>query len=480
MPELRTSLVIDLAGNLQRRAMAAQRAVGGIGRSGTAQFALMNRAMSRSSSGLLAFGARSFALLGGALAVRRVALNAMAIEERRARLGVRAQRSTEDMLALWKKVQDTAASVNLDPAKLFGAGEEIQEMVGDLEFFEANLLNLARALQATGAEGHAIGGLAAELQKLDIRQPEAVAAALDKLIGKGDKGAFTLEALAALGPRLFAAYSATGRSGPNVVDEIGTAIQMIRGGVGSAEQATTAFEAMLRTLQDADKVKFLTRSGIRVFEDDGTTLRPITELMKEIVLATGGEPLKLSRVFDAEAMRAFSRMNAEFRAGRGFDLLESIERERGQGRLKTDAASIAKTASQRVGSATSRVSDKAAQEAAPIVERGAEFVEDVLERGWNEAFERLDAEMRQLLLPPGFRASPRRPPVTLEETTRRLAEDMDAPARARERLQQGLEGRLQVDIDVRAEPGLRATPRVRQVPEGIDVDTGPMMPESAR
>jgi hypothetical protein len=463
MPELRTSLVIDLAGNLQRRAMAAQRAVGGIGRTGTAQFATMNRAMSRSSSGLLAMGSRAFAVIGGAIAVRRVALTAMALEERRERLGVRAQRSTEDMLALWKKVEDAAASVNLDPAKLFGAGEEIQEMVGDLAFFEANLLNLARAVQATGAEGHAIGGLAAELQKLNIRQPEAVAAALDKLIGKGDKGAFTLGELAALGPRIFAAYSATGRGGPNVVDEIGTAIQMIRGGVGTAEQATTAFEALLRTLQDADKVKFLQRSGIRLFEDDGTTLRPITDLMKDIVLATGGEPLKLSQVFDAEAGRAFSRMNAEFRAGRGFDRLESLGRERGQGRLETDATRISRVASQRVESATSRVSNKAAELASPAVEASAEFLNRALDQGVSSALEREVSEINA-------RHQARGADTPVSRVPQSVLDAEAAQARAPR-------GRLQVDIDVRAEPGLRATPRVRQVPDGIDVDTGPLMPE---
>jgi hypothetical protein len=470
MPELRTSLVIDLAGNLQRRALAAQRAVGGIGRSGTAQFSQMNRAMSRSSSGLLAMGSRAFAVIGGAIAVRSAARAAMATEERLERLGVQANRSTDQVQALWDRIAspDVALNpnINVDPKKVLAAVEQIVEMTGDLAFAEANMASLARAIQATGAEGEAIGGLAAELQKMGLA-PREVAVALDNLTAKGKEGAFTLGNLAALGPRIFAAYAATGRGGLKAVDELGAVLQVIRMGTGSAEQATTAFEAMLRTLQDADKVKFLTRSGIRVFEDDGTTMRAIDELMQDIVRATGGDPLKLSAVFDAEAMRAFNTMNAGFRRTGGFSTLDRMRAAQGRGQLEADAARIAKTTSAVTDAAASAVGKKIEEAITPAMKEGAEFLRRAMEQGVTSALEREVAEIETRRQAGRYLDRGLLPPVS------RVPQSV-LDAEAAQAQQRGPEGT--VTIRVQAEAGTRA--RVTGLEgRGLDVDTGSYMPE---
>jgi hypothetical protein len=456
--------------------------------------------MSRSSSGLLAMGSRAFAVIGGAIAVRSAARAAMATEERLERLGVQANRSTDQVQALWDRIASPDVALNpdiaVDPRKVLAAVEQIVEMTGDLAFAEANMAGLARAIQATGAEGEAIGGLAAELQKMGLA-PREVAVALDNLTAKGKEGAFTLGNLAALGPRIFAAYAATGRGGLKAVDELGAVLQVIRMGTGSAQQATTAFEAMLRTLQDADKVKFLQRNGIKVFEDDGTTMRAIDDLMKDIVRASGGDPLKLSLVFDAEAMRAFNVLNAEFRRTGGFGSLERIRAVQGRGALEADAARIAKTTAQVVDSTLSGVGKKIEEGITPAMKTGAEFVRTAMEEGFTAAWE------KSVLAP--RRAARAAPPLPLSEQARLAAEagvDLGPSGFERfagpgsgqpraggvplsytvEALRQALgqaapEGK--VTIEIRAEPGTRARVTGLQG-RGLDVDTGPMMPESAR
>jgi hypothetical protein len=502
MPELRTSLVIDLAGNLQRRALAAQRAVGGIGRTGTASFSRMNRQIAGSSSGLLAFGARSFALIGGGLALRSAARAAMATEERIERLGVQAKRSSGDVQALWDRIAGPEGvalrpDINVDPKRVLSAVEEIVERTGDLAFAEDNLANLARAIQATGAEGEAIGALAAELQKMDIRSPQAVAEALDILNAQGKQGAFTLQNLAALGPRVFAAYSASGRGGLQAVREMGAALQMMRMGTGSSEMAASAFEATMRTLQNADKVKVLQRNGIRVFEDDETTLRPINELMAELVRATGGRMTLLGQVFDAEALRAFTAAAGEFQRTGKLGRLEQFFQVKASGETAADAARIAKTASAVTTAAASAVGKRIEEGITPAMKTGAEFVRTAMEEGFAAAWE------KNVLAP--WRANRAAPALPLSEQARLAAEagvDLGPSGFERfagpgggqpraggvplsytvEALRQALgqaapEGK--VTIEIRAEPGTRARVTGLQG-RGLDVDTGPMMPESAR
>jgi hypothetical protein len=102
-----------------------------------------------------------------------------------------------------------------------------------------------------------------------------------------------------------------------MVREMGAVLQVIRQGTGNSEQAVTAFEAVLRTLQDAQKVKTLQQGGIKLFDpkamqEGREVLRPLNEIMVEIVERAKGRKTLLSEVFDAEAMRAFNAMIAEY------------------------------------------------------------------------------------------------------------------------------------------------------------------------
>ena len=112
--------------------------------------------------------------------------------------------------------------------------------------------------------------------------------------------------LAALGPRTIAAYTATGRSGAKALIEMGAALQVIRRGTGSSEQAATAFEAVMRNLTSPDKQQKLRSLGVSVRDSLTGEFRPITELMTEIVEKSGGSLETLGTIFDAEAVRAFN------------------------------------------------------------------------------------------------------------------------------------------------------------------------------
>lgn len=297
-------------------------------------------------------GNRYTALLTGAAGLGTAKM-VVSLQQRFTRLGIQANASADEVARLKREIFEAAQApdIRVDPSQITSAIEAIVEKTGDLQFARDNIRNIGLAIQATGAEGGAIGEILAEFQKMGVKAPQEVLKAIDLLNVQGKEGAFTLQNLAALGPRVITAYTATGRNGTKALTEMGAALQMIRMGTGSSEQAATAFEALLRTLTDPDKIKKLQQiAGIQVFDPaklaaGEKVLRPINELMTEIVEKSKGDRTKLGAIFDAEAMRAFNQAGGEFmRTGR-VDTMSKFMQVQADGKATmADSARAAKDA----------------------------------------------------------------------------------------------------------------------------------------
>ena len=318
MSNLRTSIILNMTGNLGNQSRAAGRDLHNMGQRGARAISLMNRGLSGLGRGLDALGNRYTAFITGAGAAGAVRMVAN-LERRMTRLGIQAGKSADEMERLKNAVYAASRDQGtlIDPGELLGAVEEITEKTGDLNFATENLKNFAAAIQATGAEGKSIGGIAAEFQKMGIVEPKKVLEALDILTVQGKEGAFTLQNLADLGPRVVTAYTSMGRTGVPAIREMGAALQVIRQGTGSSEMAATAFEALIRTFGDANKIKLLGKQGIQIFDPAALkkgqeVLRPINELMAEIIQKTNGRKSIMSQIFDAEAIRAFNAGISEY------------------------------------------------------------------------------------------------------------------------------------------------------------------------
>lgn len=323
--ELRTSVVMDLRGNLERQARRYEGAMRSMATAGQRHMGRLQRAAGGVGNMLDSVGNRWTALATGVAGVGTVR-NLVALEERFTRLGIAAGRSEEEMDALREKIFETARApdIRVDPAQITGAIEAIVEKTGDLKFAEQNLRNIGLAISATGAQGGSIGEILAEFQKMDIKKPEAVMNAIDTLNQQGKSGAFTLAELAKLGPRVVTAYTALGRQGPRAIREMGAALQVIRQSAGNSESAATTFEAVLRTFQNAEKAAKITRlSGVQLFDQEALkegreVLRPINELMVELVKAADGRASRMSKLFpDSEALRAFNSLMTEYNLNNG-------------------------------------------------------------------------------------------------------------------------------------------------------------------
>lgn len=346
--DLTTSINVNAGGNFNRQMRINEDGWKRFSKTGQRQMSLLQRSASSLGRGLDRMGNRYTALLTGA-AGAGTARFLVTLERRFTRLGIQADISAEQIDELKKKIYETAQApdIRVDPSEITSAIESIVEKTGDLEFAENNIRNIGLAIQATGAQGSAIGEVLGEFQKMGIVLDKEVLTALDTLNVQGKEGAFTLQNIAALGPRVVTAYTSMGREGVPAIREMGAALQVIRQGTGSAEMAATAFEALIRTLSDASKVKMLRSGGIKVFDEEALKrgeeiLRPINEIMVDIVKKTQGKKTMLSRVFDAEAMRAFNSSAAEFSRTGGLQSLEKFMQVQADGtQTMEDAARAA-------------------------------------------------------------------------------------------------------------------------------------------
>ena len=350
---MRTSLIIDLAGNLAARAQQYGRALEGMASRGQRAMGLLKGSSALVGKGLDALGNKystALGAIGGGMAVK----NVMDLQMRMTRLGITADAADSEIAKLKQTIYEAAQApdIRVDPSQIIGAVEAIMEKTGDLKFTTDNIRNIGIAIQATGAEGAAVGEIFAEFQKQGIASSQEVLETIAILNNQGKAGAFTLQNLASLGPRVVTAYTSMGRSGKEAMREMGAVLQVIRQGTGSSEQATTAWEALMRTFSDTNKLKILQKNGIKVFDEKALKkgqeiLRPAPDLLKEILLAAKGKKTNLSEVFDAEALKAFSSITGELIRTGKIDSLDQFMAVDG------DPSSLLKDASRAADTATS-------------------------------------------------------------------------------------------------------------------------------
>lgn len=347
---LNSEIILNLGGNLIAKARQYSGAM--------QKFSESNSRMARGFRGSVTLMNRGFdslenrytalvATVAGGAAVNRL----MVMDRRLSRLAVAADISREQANKLYQEIEDIsrADGIRVDPTETLEGFEVIMEKIGEIKFAKDNLGNIAIVTQATGARGGDVGAVLTQLKKLSVETQQEVMAAMDILNMQGKSGAFTLRDFAARGELLLTPYATTGRTGIEAVRELGAAMQVIRQGVGSSEQAVTAYENLLTELTDPKRVAALkSYAGIDVFDPDKLkegveVLRPLPVLMQEITEAVDGKSKRWSILnFGDEAKRAFKSLDAELKETGEIHAFDAFMKVTGDGSVTmADAAKVA-------------------------------------------------------------------------------------------------------------------------------------------
>lgn len=283
------------------------------------------------------------ALVGGGL-VLKAAHDIAAYDAKLTRLAIQGRMTTEQQMALRHGIQNVAVASGQSRDEILGGLDAIVQRTGDLKFAVDVMGDMAVASTATGAAMGDLGALAANLQqKMGLATGE-IRTAFGILTSQGKAGAFTLENMATMGERLFAAAGRFGVKGLAGIKQFGALAQMARMGTGSSEQATTAIEGALADI--IDKSALLKKSGLDMFKP-GTNneLKSLDEVIKGIMRLTGGDVVKLQKIFGRESIRGIGAIAQAYKETGGFELFDKLAEGGDPSELMRDFARYAQSAS---------------------------------------------------------------------------------------------------------------------------------------
>ena len=243
--------------------------------------------------------------LGVSLSVGAATNEIINIDEQLTRMGMTAGASAEQVNRLKQKIFEAAQDPNIkiDPSKIISALDVIMTKTGNLDYVEANVRNVAVALQAAGSAGEDMGDVFSEFQKRNF-SADKISRLMDALVKQGDQGEFTLEKFSKTGKAILSSYSTIGDSDEDIM-KLNAVMQVIIADTKNEELAATALDAVISELSDPKKQAKLGIIGVAVRDSQGA-FRDLADIMDDVldVAKKEGNIDFLSEVFGVTSMKA--------------------------------------------------------------------------------------------------------------------------------------------------------------------------------
>lgn len=239
------------------------------------------------------------------------------LDARLTRMGMTADASAEQINALKQKIFEAAQDPNIkmDPSKIVDALDVVMTKTGSLEYVEANIKNIAVALQASGAAGEEMGDVFSEFQKKGFAAAE-ISQLMDDLVKQGDQGEYTFQKFAKTGKAVLSSYSTIGSTVEDV-KKLNAVMQVLTAGTPSEDVAATALNSIISELSDPKKQEQLGIIGVRV-RDTAGNFRDLADIMQDILAVAEKEGdidflVDVFGVTSMSAVRAFRQYGENYK-----------------------------------------------------------------------------------------------------------------------------------------------------------------------
>lgn len=285
--KLETEIIINLAGNLTAKARQYGANMSEFARNNKRAMSVIQASSAAAGRGLDMLGSRYTAMIagfgGGAM------LKSFAVTDRLVtRMGLAAEKTREEMSAMFDGMQDAAIKFRVDDSEVISAIGKVATVTGDVDFGFKNRNIIAPSIAASGAEGESIGALFSQFTKFNVTDEKGTLQAMDTLNQLGKEGAFELKDIAERGVKAFSMYAAAGGTGVQGIKDVGAALESAADATGDTTTASTAVENLIRDLQLPKVVKTLRQNGIDVFGKDGK-IQSLPGLMEKIAKQSGNK-----------------------------------------------------------------------------------------------------------------------------------------------------------------------------------------------
>lgn len=234
------------------------------------------------------------------------------------RLAIQADITKGEVFGLKDSLNEFARVTFQKPGALLEGVAAIVERTGNIRFATDVIKRLGIISTATSTDVKDIGFAASDLnEKLDI-DPNKILQAFDILATQGKAGAFELNKMAELFPRLLSVAAGFGVAGLEGLRGFGAFLQFAMKGTGDAQLAATAVENVFKDLIKKRK-QILEKTGFDIIDVKASqkagkeVFKNFDKVLKEIIARSGGSITKLNEIFGIRAIRAIQPLAKIFR-----------------------------------------------------------------------------------------------------------------------------------------------------------------------
>ncbi len=237
--------------------------------------------------------------------------------------------------ALVSQAREIGGRLGIDAMDVLQGIDRFKNITGDLATSRALIADLAQLARATGSNLDDMAAAAANVSNGLGDVPDK-AKILDEvmrtLAGQGKLGAVEISDMAVQMARVAASASAFAGDRADIIGKMGALAQVARaeGGAPSAAESARSVTGFANTMKKSARIKAFRKEGINVFADEGQTqLKDPIELIKESLLATGGDLEAMNKLFmDVIGARAVTGLQKRFvGAGGGQSGLAAVDAE---------------------------------------------------------------------------------------------------------------------------------------------------------
>ncbi len=303
--DLKTSVIVDLKGDLERQAKRNEQAVSRFSRNSSRNLNGLGRSVKTVNKTFGSMGKKLAGIATAAAAIRKIG-QVMEFDARLTQLRTDGRISEQDVALLKKKIFEVANArdIRLDPDKIMAAFTQIIASTGDKEFAMENLRNIGLTIRASNADGTDVGAVFSNLYDGNIRTSEKVLSAINTMVEQGKSGAFTFKDVASYGGKLFAPYLSLGATGEQAFKDMNAIVQISIKAAGSSAEAVEATKMLLADLIKPEVIKKLNASGINVFKEDGKIVDS-PKLILDIYEKANRDISRLSTLFGEGSIKVF-------------------------------------------------------------------------------------------------------------------------------------------------------------------------------
>lgn len=206
----------------------------------------------------------------------------VAFEQSLTRLGIAGDLSADKLDEIRQTAGKVAKAIGIDRAEVLAGTQAYVDLTGDVAGATASMETFARIAQASGASVADVSTAAAALRQQGVALGD-MEGVFSGLIMQGKAGAVSLKdfagELSAILPRWAKFNEGSSAKG---IAEMGAAFQVARRGFGSASEAGTGLQALLKSLNSTAFAK----TGIKIYDTNTKTgvrtLKSFEEIMRAI------------------------------------------------------------------------------------------------------------------------------------------------------------------------------------------------------